>query len=416
MVFSLGLVLGSIGWRIVDRYQRPGRFDEVNQGYCDFHNGVYFPAVAFVERFSPYGSNFVRNFPVERPIPAYAPVVLLLHAPLAILDLRTAELVWFAIQVAMLWLVAWLSLRFADWPQQAWLVAGVAAGLAGSRSGYGTLFTGYFTFELVIGTLLAVYAGHRPFLGGLGLALACIKPTSGIPLVLLMLARGQWKTVAVGVTLAGVGSLAAIGWVISDGTSISLLEQLHDSQRQHREDPNILPINTWTRVDLLAVVSKWMDWRPTEAVHLAVMLPLLAWPMAALWRYRRSAEGRDEAPEGLVAAAMLLSIMVSMYHHHYDLLVLAPVILAAIAGTSGWLRFPLARWGVALLCAFPLVNYLTSNMVLGRLESRPLMVRTLTSINGVMLAAALLIVLVLLWRTTRPARSGIVEPDRTAVD
>lgn len=404
---SLAVVTGMIAIRVSSHYQEPGRFDVHNQGYCDFHNGVYYPALAFTERFSPYGQNYANNFPVERPIPMFAPTVLLLHAPIAWLDLRTAEVFFYLLMVFLLVLISAWSLRVAGWSQASWLVGGLAAFLAASRTGYGTLFTGYFTFELVLGTLLAVFAGHRPVAGGIGLAIACIKPTTGIPLVILMLARGQVKTVLVGLAIVGLTSVAALLWVASDGTSLTLAEQIRDSQQQHRDDPNELPANTWTRVDLLAVVAKWFDWRPNDLQHLGVMLPLIALPALAVWRFRRfEPEGGPEGPSaGLSAAVILLSINVCIYHHYYDILVLTPVVLAAVSGSCGWRQTGFQRWIVGGLCLFPIVNYLTSNMVLDRLQLHSTLEKVFTSANGAMLAIALAICTWQLWRAGTP-----VEP------
>ncbi|MFM7564784.1 MAG: hypothetical protein ACKO81_17360, partial [Planctomycetota bacterium] len=40
------LPLGAIAWRVYRNYQTPGPFDPSRQGLCDFHNGVYYPALA----------------------------------------------------------------------------------------------------------------------------------------------------------------------------------------------------------------------------------------------------------------------------------------------------------------------------------------------------------------------------------
>ncbi len=398
MTVLLAVLLSLIAWRITVRYQAPGKWNADRQGYCDFHNGVYYPALAFAQQYSPYGQNYAESFPVERPIPMYAPTVLLLHWPVALLDLRSAEILWYVVMAGLLLVIAWVSLGAAGWTRSWWIVAGLAAVLAGSRAGYGTLFTGYFTFELVVGTLLAVFAGQRTWVGGFGFALAAIKPTTGIPLAIMMLARGHWNSLLAGSALVLATSGIAIAWVMADGTSVSLLQQFQTSQEEHRADPNELPVNSWTRVDALAIVAKWNRWEPDDVQHLLVMFPLIAFPALAVWRNQRMRSGDfvgDRAD--LSATVSLLAVVVTLYHHHYDLVVLAPVGLAAAAGTCGWKRHPLARWILALLCFFPMVNYLTSNMVLEALQLFPLAEKIVTSLNGLALVAAFAMTTFLVW-------------------
>ncbi len=401
-------VTGAIAARVVRNYQDPGKFQDAHQGYCDFHNGVYYPSQALGEGVSPYGQKYALNYPVERSIPAFAPAVLMLHWPLTLVDLRTAEVLYYGLMVLMLLLISWMSLRAAAWSRAWWLVAGVAGVLGASRAGYGTLFTGYFTFELVIGTLLAVFAGHRTFSGGIGFALASIKPTSGIPLAIMMLARGQWRAVANGSAIIVVASLMAIGWLLMNDGSNSFIEQFQAAQQEHRTDPNELPVNTWTRVDILAVVAKWTDWRPDDFQHLLGMLPLIALPFLAVWL----AEGRkrlsDRSPEqaGPTSAVVLLAVLSTLYHHHYDLVILVPIVLAAWGGTCGWNRFPVSRWFVGFLCLLPIINYATSNFVLGKLSLPIFWVQIFTSINGVMLGLALATTTGMLLLRSRSGDSG----------
>ncbi len=419
VVFSL------IAYRIMDRYQAPGKFDPANQGYCDFHNGVYFPSMAWGDRVSPYGENYARQYPVERPIPLFTPSTLLLHWPLSRLPLSIAEIAWYVVLEGLVILIALVSVVVSGWPRRWWLVLAVAVFLAASRSGYGTLFTGYFSLEIVLGTLLAIHAGHRTRLGGVGFFLAGLKPTTGIPLAIMMLARGHWRALAAGVAGLTLTSAIVLGWLLTASSPAELLHQFQDGQVQHVADPNELPRNSWTRVDLLAVVAKWMDWQPGQFEHVALMLPLIALPAWLVWRTRPGLHGTGAPitelpdsfrpavprwlPADLNAAVCLLAINVTLYHHYYDLLILAPVILAALAGTCGWDRLPWSRWLIAGVCGFVCWNYLSSNMVLDRLNLPQSGHMLMTSVNGVLLAVALLASVIWLSRVRR-------EDDRRAAD
>jgi len=404
-------VTGAIAVRAVRNYQPPGKFQDEKQGYCDFHNGIYFPSLAFSEGFSPYGLDYVMNYPVERQIPAFAPAVLILHWPLTWFDLRSAEILYYGLMILMLVVLARISLRAARWSRAWWLVAGVAGLLAASRAGYGTLFSGYFTFELAIGALLAVFAGDRTLVGGIGFALASIKPTTGIPLAIMMLARGQWRAVATGSAIIVVSSLMAVGWLMMCEGSAGFVEQFLAAQHEHRSDPNELPVNTWTRIDILAVIAKWIDWRPGDLLHVVTMLPLIAFPFLAVWLANsRSGPGNRETDQaGLSSAVILLAVLSTLYHHHYDLVILMPVVLAAAGGTCGWIRYPRVRWVIGLLCLIPMLNYATSNLVLGKFAFPPFWVQILTSVNGVLLGIALAMTTWMLLTRGRTGKSTALE-------
>lgn len=407
------LVTGLIAARVVRKYQPPGRFDPARQGFCDFHNGVYFPSLAFARQISPWSDEYARLYPVERPIPLYTPATVLVHWPITWLELWVAEPVWYLLLCLLLLLIAWLALRLAGWSTASWLVLGLAALLAATRSGYGTLFTGYFSLELVLGTLVAVHAGHRTWVGGLGFALAGLKPTTAIPLAILMAARGQWRAVAAGSLMLGLASALVVGWIAMGTGDLNPLHQFQSAQEQHRIDPNEQPRHSWTRVDLLAIVAKWQNVAPGDLEHLLVMVPLIAVPTWLLWR-----AGQAAVPvngwfrTGPAESVMLLAVLVSLYHHYYDLLVLAPVVLAAGAGQGAWRQFPAGRrilaWSGGAVC----YNYASSSLVLDGLDLPETGYLVVTSINGCLLPVALAVACNCLWRLSRqrpeepdPARS-----------
>ena len=64
--FILLLGLTATAARIVKKYQVPGPPDPSNEGYCDFHNGIYYPSAALLAGLSPYGSVYAAEYPVSR--------------------------------------------------------------------------------------------------------------------------------------------------------------------------------------------------------------------------------------------------------------------------------------------------------------------------------------------------------------
>lgn len=390
--------------RIVRSYQPPGPFDSDRQGYCDFHNGVYFPSLAFRSGISPYGQDYARDYPVERSIPFFSPAILLLHAPFTWLALSWAEFVYF---LWMVGLVLAIAVLISHWLLQGdeeqadrfrWdYVLTIALGILISRGGQQTIFTGYFTFELVLATLLAVhYARTKPWLSALALVVVSAKPNYALPLGILMLARGDIKPLLAGGVLSVVLAIGSAAWILPDTGIHGLLQQIQHTQEIHRADPIEDPRNNWIRIDSLAIIAKWTNWSPTESAYLLGMLVLLAPAIVRLC----SAFERHPADEGTViepaGGLLLVTSLVTVYHQVYDSLILFPFLAGLILG----IRKSTARLGVAAryfliaLLAFPSLNYLSSQMILNKFEISGALFQVVTSLNAVALFIAWILLLI----------------------
>jgi hypothetical protein len=403
MLTALGFA--AAGVRIVTNYAEPGPYDPANHGYGDFHNGVYFPALAMLQGESPYGQTYADTYPVARQLPLYSPLIIGLHAPLALLPLRVAEVVYFAVMVACVLAIAWVLVRehpalprSCIWP--------VATAIVWLRPGHVTLFNGYFTFELVLGALVALsFARTRPWVAALGFAVASGKPTYFLPLAILMAARGDRAALLRGVLLAVIGALTSTLWITGFSTTgiNEFISDLRGGQAAHMKEDFESPVTSWVRLDLTAVGAKITNSSPDEVTQVALMLPLLAIPVLVLWRKRDRLQfpGATDPTGGLIVAASIMAI----YHNSYDgLLLLAPLV-----GLFGgrWAEQP--RFGKldfltgALLC-FPLVNIFSTNAFLQRAGADPITYQILTSSNAVAIAAAAVL---LSWRIGKQKGSGL---------
>ncbi len=395
---ALLMPLGAIGWRVYRNYQPPGPFDPARQGFCDFHNGVYYPALAVREQVSPFGQKYADEYPVSRPMPLHAPYLFALNIPYTWLSVPQADRLHYLLMSLQLLVIAalawWIAKGECSWP----LVLGLAAILAASRSGYGTLFTGYLTFELIIGAILALHFGDRSGWGTLGFVVSAAKPTYGIPLAILLLASGNWRTVVRGGVIAAVLGALSLGWLLADSSLEQFRQEIAQAQETHRADPNEIPANNWTRVDLLAVVAKWLRWEPNDWHHLLAMLPLIALPCAALWLNRKYRSDGLAGPAGFLASLALIS---TLYHHYYDVLVIVPAMLAMLlASTPEWWRVPpWQRTLAGVACGLVLFNYLSAQFILQKLNPSPLLVDVATSLNGVVLFGLMVWATVWTWRT-----------------
>lgn len=428
-VIVIALTAARCAWRYDD--PKVAKFDSTRQGHFDFHNGVYLPSRAFLDGVSPYGARLPLEYPVTRPLPLLSPWTLLLHAPLALLPLPIAEWLYFGINVGLLAGIAWFCVlwipdpaRRFDW----WCIALLL--VFASRAGHTTLFTGYSTAELVLATLVALwYARSRPWLAAVAVAISSCKPTYSIPLFLLMMARGDrraaWRGLALSIVLAIIPTL----WLLRSTTPAGLLEDLRQGQASHMEDPYELPVNSWTRVDLMALVAKWTESAPGELGHLIVMVILLVPVVLALRKVNRNALSQfrqaqkrdvptDSHPDtnnnstnraqmleqslsyvqSLSCGLIATSITCTIYHHVYDAVILIPVAVTMLLSAPGTERGSYrVRFIIGALLLFVPWNYISSEQFLSQLPLNDYQHKMLTSTGPIALAAGWVGMILLPW-------------------
>ena len=383
--------------RIVKKYQTPGPPDGINEGYCDHHNGIYFPSLAFINGDSPYGSRYVEEYPVARQIPFFSPAVLALHAPLAMLPLRVAEVLYFVIMVALIIAISIQSIIAAGLQKRLDWVLLVAVGIVFSRAGHVTLFNGYFTFELVLATILAIRFGRsRPWLAAFALVVVSVKPTYILPLGLLLLARGNFKSLVIGAVFSILAAAIPMAWLAyneGDGDSwkglSEIRQQIAEAQKVHRNEPNEVPALSWTRIDILAIYSKWTNGDPNDLIHLMVMMGVLLIPMSILYHSQR--QGFDDGVAGGIGTIVMTAMIVGLYRQSYDALLLVPPIVGVLAAKQDFWRQLNLGWRVLLLLmmVFPAYNYLSTNMILGQIALSEVMMKSATSVNALAMVVVL---------------------------
>lgn len=399
LIFAIGLT--ATVSRTIWKYQTPGPFDETHQGMCDFHNGLYFPIDAFRKGISPYSHDYNNAYPVARQIPFYSPAILVAHYPFAVVPLHVGEVAYFMLMVGVLVAIAWFIASITLPKVRLDLVFAICAAIVLSRGGHITLFNGYFTLQLVLASFLAIHwADKRPVWSAIALAFVATKPTFILPLGMLMLARGNVKALVIGAVLSLATTGASMAWLAAhygdESTSgwTVLLGHVQETQEIHRSMMDESPATSWTRLDLLAVVAKWTVWDPAEAVHMVAMVILLL-PAMVILNLRRL-RNEDDGVAGVTGAIILLFTLTSLYHQSYDtLLFFAPLVGAALMSTDDWKRMtPSVRYSIVICMLVPLFNYLSTRMLLHRVNVGETMEKLLTSLSGVAIATAAIIILV----------------------
>jgi Zn-dependent protease with chaperone function len=389
--------------RISTYYQTPGPFDPAMQGFCDFHNGVYFPSLGFARRVSPYSQNYADTFPVSRQVPPYSPLIIALHVPFALLSLEFAEVCYFLFMIVCIVAIAWVLVRDAPNLPTATMCAWiwpVVAIIVWSRPGHISLYNGYFTFELVLGTFVALStARSRPWLAAIGIALASGKPTYFLPLCVLMVARGDYGAIVRGMVLAIVGGLASMFWIT--GFSLSAVNQIIQDvlggQAVHMNDPFESPVTSWIRIDIAAVVAKVINRDLNEWVQIGLMLFFLAVPAGVLWRNRK--RFRDPCLTDLSGSLVIVASVVAIYHNAYDaILLMAPIVGWACTRWDRQQEHKRTDLMVVGLLMIPMFNPFSTYTMLQRFQIDSWLYQVVTSSNAV---AIFLAAVLLIWRVER---------------
>ncbi|MEM7454183.1 MAG: glycosyltransferase 87 family protein [Planctomycetota bacterium] len=424
IILFAALATSATAWRIYDNYSEPtaGEFDWYNRGLSDFH-AIYFYSKAFADGVNPYSPETQGGeYLFSRSAPAYSPVVFLVRLPFLWLNLQTADVACFIYNLGLLGLLAWLGPRMAmayfspaanaqvdrksakkrTVVESLTVFFGLLTLVIISRPGHATLFTGYFTAELALGTIVALhYARTRPVISGFGMVFASGKPTFVLPLIMMMIFRKNFRALVCGLLFCTIAGMTGLIWLgsHSDGGIADVVQGLQAGQEALHDDPTERPVNLWSRTDIVGVTAKFVDAVPGDSVYLAAMPLILLLPAIAVWRIADTES--NSGGTGLSAMIVCVSMLLAIYHHSYECLVLVTSWIGlAFYGQPKELTGR-TRLIVSLLLAVPAANYASTLMVRIRLgfEQTDFIWMLITAINTVCLLAALGILLVVAFRT-----------------
>lgn len=368
--------------RAIERRAIAGRVGGDPWAMVDFRDTIYYPAVAFLAGTNPWATRLAEDYPVQRPLPPYGPVVVLAHLPLGLLPVHGAEVVYFALTIGLTAVVAALALGASGLAVRPRSVLALATLMLLSRPGQQNLLLGQCTLEVVLGCALAILHGRqRPILGALGIVLASMKPQFALPLVLLMIARGDVRATAGGIAATGVLSLAtllAAGGVAALGTWVAAIGRSSATVA----DTTLL----WPRIDA-GFLARHVLALPTPVDLLAGPALLVVGLVA--FRSASAIDRHTTTPPPLAIALACLTILLPLYHMAYDALLLTLPAVALVA--APWRAQPRAHGALLALLLVPALNFVATNTVVTGLEPHGAAWRIVTGINAAALVAALLL-------------------------
>jgi len=255
-----------------------------------------------------------------------------------------------------------------------------------SRPGQWNLLLGQRAVELTLASYVAVaYATTAPAIAAVGLMVALVKPTYGVPLALLLWAWGRRKAAALGMGLAALVNLPLVVLLAArEGGIRQLIGKALRSYQTWQGFPDVGPATSDLRTDAASLISHFMG-APLSSVQqalLAIGLLLLAAPVLRLL-----AKHPTRQADALAVGILCLTTSLIGFHLEYDLLLLtAPFVAAAVAGS-----LPLRHRGLrlALLALYSILalNWIDTESVLQRWQPSKQMWLLVTSVNGLCLVA-----------------------------
>jgi hypothetical protein len=369
-VAAIALFMAALGALSVRQYRNlldPADPRGGNWGMADFRDVIYYPAVAVLDGQNPYDSRtYMTEYPVGNVFPLYSPHLLLLCLPFGLLPFELSGVLFWLLLVATYPVFAALCLKVCEIRPLLHRVFWLATALLVSIPGRWAFDAGQLAVLWSMATLVALEkAETRPRTAGLGLLLAAVKPTFGVPLALLLLFQRRYLPVfiATGLAMLAGGVVLAIiaagsGW----GSVWSVLDQ---NQAVLEAAKPFNPAVSHTRVDANVFLLQVLGLTGGRWLELVVLTAIVLVAGATLRSLNTSSAA---SPAG---ALVLLAMIVCVYHQTYDAVLLAPIPLAVVAPSRRlWATLPrTASICVALLSAAPLFNVSwtkTFSAILGR--------------------------------------------------
>jgi hypothetical protein len=402
---TLAAVAGAFGawWALRPSWQVPlptmaNRSDVRMQ---DFRDALYFPIREFLAGGNPYDpAAMFTHWPVRQSFNLYQPYHLVLHLPFVLPGYRIGAVAYAVVSLLLLVVLAGMAAsRIRSTVPLATGTAVLAALLVLSQVGKAQLYLGQVNPLVALGAAGALLTRFsHPRLAAVALALAWFKPQFGLPLAVLLFARGSRRVALSGTAVAAVASLpvAALLVVRSGGIGPFLDTLAANVAHATGTDYGAVDSPTGQRVDVAAVLYRLTGWLAPAAEPVA-LVGVLAVSVLLVRRLDRLDDPGATAVADLLTC---LAVVVAVVHQPGDVLFAVPagVLVAVTWWQRGPDRPPLAGFAVAAL-AVPFAHLHVVDSAVRALFSA----RAAVTLDGVAVVAAWLALVVFAARHTRAA-------------
>jgi hypothetical protein len=271
---------------------------------------------------------------------------------------------------------------------------------------------GQTTLPLVIAAYAALFFSTKlPWASGIAVAVATLKPTFGIPLILVMLSLRHYRPVVVGILISGAATLVpSMVLVRSAGGVVPLLRSIWEGYTSLSNESAA----SITRVDAVALIGRLSGDSPGPLLELGIFILVIAVAGAVMHHVRSRATGQGADLYCIAVAS--IAILISVYQLSYSALLLVMPITALFLNRWVPVEFevnPIVRVVLIVLLLIPMVNYAASYGVAGRFESGSPIWLAVTSVNsiGVLLAFCIYVVVGSMRVSKPPSPIGPKSPD-----
>ncbi|WP_240157690.1 glycosyltransferase family 87 protein [Pseudonocardia broussonetiae] len=296
----------------------------------DFRDATYFPVREFLAGGDPYQPDvMLETWPVRQTFNLYQPYHLALHLPFGLGSYTAGAAAFALVSLALLVLLAVLSAReLRRWVPVPVLVgtAVVAALLLSSQLGKAQLYLGQINPLVAVGAAGAlVLTRTHPAWAAAALGVAWIKPQFGLPLALLLAARGSWRTALGGTGIAALASLPVVGILVARAGGVGGFLHVIAANLGHAQGTTYGAVDSpiAERVDVAAVVFRVTGSVPSEAFVLVAVLGATA-------VLARLLDRREDPVLGDLLVGV--GVVVALVHQPGDVLIALP----AAVGAAGW--------------------------------------------------------------------------------
>ena len=371
-VLALGFAVARVGFLTEAGGVRLG----ASWAMTDFYSAAYHPVHAVLQGQTPYER--------DSTFPPYAPTQLLVHLPFALLPPGPAAITYFLFTAVLTLPLAFLALGLARVKPEPARVMALASAILLSRPGHWTLLLGQVAILLTVLTYVALlHARSKPTLAGWAIMGALLKPTYGIPLVLLLWTWGRRKTAALGVALAALVNLPLLALLAArEGGFGELMKAALGGYRGWQGIADVNPATSNTRTDATSLISRFVGAPLSSVEQVLLTTGILLLAVAVL---RLLAKHPTRQADTLAVGIICLTTSLIGFHRGYDLVLLtAPFVAAAVPGA-----LPLGnrgvRWVLLALYSILALNWIATESVLQRWQPSGGTWLLVTSVNGLCL-------------------------------